>query len=70
MARHFMAGVGTAELFTADNQLFATAKTLTDSSITVGVQAEEVRAGAGAALRGKFYHSTTFDLTLTDAIRL
>ena len=68
----FMAGVGTAEIFKVgkDGQenLFSTAKTLTESGITIGVSAEDVRAGAGAKLYGKYFHTSTFDLKMTDAM--
>ena len=68
MSKYFLAGVANAEIFDGDNNLFATAKALTDSSITVGVSAEEVRGGEGAALRGKYYHSSSFGLRMTSAM--
>ena len=68
MSKYFLAGVANAEIFDGDNNLFATAKALTDSSITVGVNAEEVRGGEGAALRGKYYHSSSFGLRMTSAM--
>ena len=67
----FLAGVGNAELFkVVDNQeqLWASAKTLTESSITIGVSEEDIRAGMGAKLYGKYFHTSTFDLKLTDAM--
>ena len=48
--------------------LLSTAKTLTESGITIGVSAEDVRAGAGAKLYGKYFHTSTFDLKMTDAM--
>lgn len=63
----FLAGVATAEIFDG-NTLFASARTLIDSSITIGVTAEDVRGGEGAALIGKYFHTTTFDLKMTDAL--
>lgn len=63
----FLAGVGNAEIFDGNN-LIATAKTLVDSSITIGVTAEDIRAGMGAMLYGKYFHTSTFDLKLTDAM--
>ena len=63
----FLAGVGNAEIFDGDT-LIATAKTLVDSSITIGVTAEDIRAGMGAMLYGKYFHTSTFDLKLTDAM--
>ena len=64
---YFLAGVANAEIFKNDN-LFATAKTLIDSSITIGVSAEDIRAGQGAKLYGKYFHTSTFDLKMTDAM--
>ena len=63
----FLAGVGNAEIL-KNGELFATAKTLTDSSITIGVSAEDIRAGQGAKLYGKYFHTSTFDLKMTDAM--
>lgn len=63
----FLAGVATAEIFDGST-LFASARTLIDSSITIGVTAEDVRGGEGAALIGKYFHTTTFDLKMTDAL--
>ena len=42
----FLAGVATAEIFDG-NTLFASARTLIDSSITIGVTAEDVRGWEG-----------------------
>ena len=67
----FLAGVGNAELFKkVDDKeyMFASAKTLTESSITIGVSEEDIRAGMGAKLYGKYFHTSTFDLKLTDAM--
>ena len=63
----YLAGVADCELFQGD-QLFASARTLIDSSITIGTSVEELRAGRGNALWGKYYHTSTFDLKLTDAM--
>ena len=64
---YFLAGVADAEIFKGKD-LFATAKTLIDSSITIGVSAEDIRAGKGAKLYGKYFHTSTFDLKLSDAM--
>ena len=68
----FMAGTGTADIFKVDKDgkenLFTTAKTLTESGITIGVSAEDIRAGSGAKLYGKYFHTSTFDLKMTDAM--
>nr|DAT96335.1 MAG TPA: structural protein [Bacteriophage sp.] len=68
MSKYFLAGVANAEIFDGENNLFATAKALTDSSITIGVNSEEVRGGEGAALRGKYFHSSSFGLRMTSAM--
>lgn len=68
MSKYFLAGVANAEIFDGENNLFATAKALTDSSITIGVNSEEVRGGEGAALRGKYFHSSSFGLKMTSAM--
>ena len=68
----FMAGTGTADIFKVDKDgkenLFSTAKTLIESGITIGVSAEDIRAGSGAKLYGKYFHTSTFDLKMTDAM--
>ena len=64
---YFMAGVANAEIFKGKD-LFATAKTLTDSSVTIGVTGEDVKAGQGAMLYGKYFHSATMGLKMTDAM--
>lgn len=67
MSRQFLAGAATVDMFVGD-QLIATATTLLDSSITVGSTAEDVRGGSGAKLLGKYYHTSTFDINLTDVL--
>lgn len=63
----FIAGVGDVDVFDND-VLFASARTLIDSSITIGVSMEELRGGRGNALWGKYFHTSTFNLKLTDAM--
>ena len=63
----FLAGVAIAKIFKGNN-LFATAKTLIDSSITIGISAEDIRAGQGSTLYGKYFHTSTFDLKMTHAM--
>lgn len=67
MSRQFLAGAATVDMLVGD-QLIATATTLLDSSIAVGSTAEEVRGGPGAKLFGKYYHTSTFDINLTDVL--
>lgn len=71
MANYFLASVGEAEAFKKVNNNyvhFFSAKTLTDSAINISVTAEEVRGGIGAQLRGQFFHSSSFGLSMTDAM--
>lgn len=63
----FLAGVGRATLFDGE-RLVATANTLIDSSITIGISFEDLRAGQGNKLYGRYAHTSTFDLKLTDAM--
>lgn len=67
MARLIMAGVATVDMFDGDN-LFGSATTLTESSLNIGISAEDVRGGEGAGLLGRYFHTSTFELTLTDAL--
>lgn len=62
---YFLAGVANADLYSGD-VLVAQSRTLINSSITIGLTAEDIRAGQGAKLYGKYFHSSTFDLTLED----
>lgn len=63
----FLANVMNAYVYSGDQLLF-TSKALTDSSISIGVTAEEVRGGKGNKLIGRFFHDSTFSLELQDAL--
>lgn len=63
----FLAGVGRATLLDGE-RLVATANTLIDSSITIGISFEDLRAGMRNKLYGRYAHTSTFDLKLTDAM--
>ena len=66
---YLVAGVGTIQLFDpSTNALILTSKTLTEEGINFSSTAEEARGGAGNALLGKYYHDSTFGLTLTDQL--
>ena len=67
MSKYYIGGVATVSAFNNGEHLF-TAKTLTDSSINISVSNEEIRGGEGAQLLGKFFHTTVFNLSLTDAL--
>lgn len=72
MSKFYIGGVANVNAFVADGnggtQHLFSAKTLTDSSINVSVSNEEIRGGEGAQLLGKFFHTTVFNLSLTDAL--
>lgn len=63
----FAAGSATALLFSGDN-LIGVAKTLTDSSLEATISAEEIRAGGGNMLWGKYFHTSNLNVNLTDAM--
>ena len=59
--------MGVATLLDGDD-IFVTADTLTDSSITLGLELEDLRGGPGNKLLGRYAHTSTFSLALTDAL--
>lgn len=63
----FIAGVGNVELFKGDQSVLVS-KTLVDSSINLSVSLEDVRAGEGAKLYGRYAHSSGMTMKLTDAM--
>ena len=65
MVRRFIGGVATVMAIYNDDIIF-NALTLLDSTFTIGVSAEDVRGGRGNQLLGKYYHTSTFDVKLTD----
>ena len=66
---YLVAGVGSIQLVDpSTNALILTSKTLTDEGINFGSTSEEARGGMGNALLGKYYHDTSFGLTLTDQL--
>ena len=67
MSKQFLAGVATVDMMVG-NQIIGTANTLLDSSLTIGSTAEDVRGGSGAKLLGKYFHTSTFDVNLTDVV--
>lgn len=62
-----LAGVADAYVF-AGSDLLLEAKALTDSSISIGLTAEEIRGGKGAQLFGRYFHTSTFGVELMDAL--
>lgn len=71
MANYFLASVGNAEAFRMVNgslQHVLSARTLTESTISVSSTMEDVRAGQGAKLFGRFNHDAGMTVSLTDAM--
>lgn len=71
MANYFIGGVGRVQAFiNGENGLehYFDAKSLTDSAINISISAEEIRGGEGAKLYAKYYHTSTFNLNMTDAM--
>lgn len=71
MANYFLASVGNAEAFRKVNgelRHVLSARTLTESTISVSSTMEDVRAGQGAKLYGRFNHDTGMTVSLTDAM--
>lgn len=71
MSKVFLASVGTGSIFAKkDNalQMVAHVNTLTESTLGITSTQEEVRAGQGAKLYGRFNHDAGLTVTLTDAM--
>lgn len=68
MATGLLAGVANVDLFDGDNKLIVSTKTLIDSGLNMGITGEEARGGQGNILLGKYFHDSSFGLTLTDQI--
>lgn len=63
----FMAGVADISIL-AGSDLLLESKTLVDSSISIAVTAEEIRAGKGAKLIGRYFHTSQFSIELNDSV--
>lgn len=69
MAKGIIAGSAVVDFFDPSNDaLMASSKTLIDSGLNMGISGEEARGGQGNILLGKYYHDSSFGLTLTDQI--
>lgn len=69
--RKFLASVGNAKLLgKVDGKLehIANVRTLTESTLSFSNTQEEIRAGEGAQLMGRFSHDSGLTITLTDAM--
>lgn len=67
MKKFVLAGVGTVTGFDGNALLF-NAKTLTESSASLEVTAEEIRGGIANPLIQKYFHDAVLNLTITDAL--
>lgn len=63
----FLAGVGTAMLIRG-NELIGVARTLTESTFSFAITAEDIRGGAANALWGRYFHDSALNVTLTDSM--
>ena len=71
MGKKYLASVANVELFAKENGKlvhWASAKTLTDSAFGFTLSMEEVRAGQGGKLYGRFAHTSGMTFTMTDAM--
>lgn len=71
MGKRYLASVANVELFIKENgalQHYASANTLTDSGLGFTVSMEEVRAGQGGKIYGRFAHSSGMTLSMTDVM--
>ena len=62
----FLAGIANVEIFDG-NKLFASGRTLIDSSINIENSFMDVRGGQGDKLIGKYFHTTSFNLKIVQA---
>lgn len=71
MGKRYLASVANVELFIKENgalQHYASANTLTDSGLGFTVSMEEIRAGQGGKIYGRFAHSSGLTLSMTDVM--
>lgn len=71
MAKRFLASTGVGYLFQrtgGELEMVARVNTLTESTLGITSTQEEVRAGQGAKLYGRFNHDAGLTVTLTDAM--
>lgn len=63
----YLAGVGVGLIFQGEN-LIGVAKTLTNSGMNFAITAEEIRGGQGNALLSRYFHDSSWTVTLEDAM--
>jgi hypothetical protein len=66
MAQKILAGVYPIEFYKGTD-LIGTADALLSSGMTIGSEVDDIRGGSGHQLRGKYYHTSSFKLTVTNA---
>ena len=67
--QYIIAGVANAQLISkTDQEIMATAKTLTESSVNLTLSAEDIRGGLANQLLGQYFHDSGLAITLTDAL--
>lgn len=69
--KKFLASTGVGVLFAkvdGETRMMAHVNTLTESTLSISSTQEEVRAGQGAKLYGRFNHDAGLTVTLTDAM--
>ena len=65
--KHFLAGVGVA-LLIKGKELIGVANTLSESTFTFDITGEDVRGGKGNALLGRYFHDSSLEVNLLDAM--
>src|SRR5574344_1184403 len=65
--KRFAGSVGTADIY-YQNDLIASANTLTDSTITISTTQDEIRGGMYAPVQFTFTHDASIKVALTDIV--
>lgn len=63
----FLAGVGRALILQGDT-IIGIGKTFTETSISFGLTATDIRGGASNQLFGRYFHDSSMSVTITDAM--
>jgi len=64
--KKFLCGVADAYFYSTDEVLLFSSKSMLDDSLEINVSNTEIRAGKGDALQYNYFHTSSFNLTLTD----
>lgn len=68
MAKYAIASVGYGQAFDSQGNLLFNTTTLTDSGFTTSTSNQEIRGGDGNPLLGQYYHTSQFQVSMTDAV--